>query len=612
MRTAKSEQGTEVSRVDVVVICALEVEFRAISDKLTLHPELTKATDLGLQHFFSLEGDLTVLVVRLPDPGAGNVISGIVASLLIARYDPWLLISFGIAGTLDAKEVKTLDVVYSQAIFYLDLRKETSEGLVLKRTVQRETPASLVNLLRTLEVEGYVRHEAVLVTGEAVVKDEKARLRVIAGSAVGDAKAVEMESFGIFQAAYVDEKLLTKTHRLCLAIKGISDSADQNKSNFPHAGASRNAADFLFRVLNVPGLPALRAESGIDQRPRPLQPFIRRPSREVMARVKDFSGIVQSVAYPNWDTSSLQAVHMRWHRPRIFYHWRLTGMGLHWVEFKFLRILGRLADAGYPVECLIGDTIISMPHQRLKEDEIPDARELTRRMVDSLLTHQHSPTVTFYSDICQMEDELHQYATRVGYWHEVRDMLSGGSLGDLHGARDPRLNLEFNEWLQYIAWQVRHEGVCILLYYYPRKIYSLLSWFSGLLPALVPTGDIKLAGKLGKSEMPGRQLYLVPPNYPVIVQWLRATSNLKALAELWGHFAGQEGLTDAGLVANRRAWARKGLEDNLPRDVESTWTERFLNLDERTPEYYKGAIATELAWLNDTFFSSFREELIHR
>ncbi len=167
--------SAEVSWVDTVVICALEVEFQAISSRLRHHPEFPTDTGLGLPHFIALEGKgLTVLVVRLPDPGAGNVISGIIAAFLISRYDPWLLISFGIAGTLDPEEVRIYDVLYSQAVFYLDLRKETKKGLVLKRTVQRETPMPLLILLRALKFEGYKLHEAVIVTGEAVVKDEKA------------------------------------------------------------------------------------------------------------------------------------------------------------------------------------------------------------------------------------------------------------------------------------------------------------------------------------------------------------------------------------------------------------------------------------------------------
>src|SRR6266496_3612771 len=110
----EGEQSTEVSWVDVVVICALPVEIQALSEKLTPHPEFRTDIGLGLDHFIALGGSrLTVLVVQLPDPGAGNVTSGVIASLVIGRYDPWLLISFGIAGTLDSK-VKTFDVVYSR------------------------------------------------------------------------------------------------------------------------------------------------------------------------------------------------------------------------------------------------------------------------------------------------------------------------------------------------------------------------------------------------------------------------------------------------------------------------------------------------------------------
>jgi nucleoside phosphorylase len=603
--------SAEVSWVDTVVICALEVEFQAISSRLRHHPEFPTDTGLGLSHFIALEGKgLTILVVRLPDPGAGNVISGIIAAFLISRYDPWLLISFGIAGTLDPEEVRIYDVLYSQAVFYLDLRKETKKGLVLKRTVQRETPMPLLILLRALKVEGYKLHEAVIVTGEAVVKDEKANLRRIAGNAISDAKAVEMESFGVFQASHVDEKFLTGTSRFCLAIKSISDAADPDKSDAPHELASHKAANFLSILLNADLEAVRKKSSNIDSRPRPLQPFIRRPPREALARVNIFSDIVKPLADASWDKSALQAVHMRCRRPRVFYHWRLTGMGLHWVELKFLLVLRRLAKNGYPVECLVADMILPMSNSRLTEAQLPAAHEATLRIVNALLDRCPGSSTIFYSEVGQIEELLSGYAGRAGYWREVRELLAQGNLGNLPNTLDngSRLNSEFNEWLQYITWRTRHEGVSIILHHRVRNIYSLLSWFSSHLPALVPTIDIQLAGRWGKFELPGCDLFLLPPDSPDIVRWLNETSSLESLEEFWHHLIAQDDLTEETLIRNRQVWGRAGSDEYLPRQGDSSWIEAFLANERAKPEYYKGAVMLELAWLNQEFFSSFRKQ----
>jgi nucleoside phosphorylase len=606
----EGEQGTEVSWVDVVVICALEVEFRAISKNLVHHSELSADVGLGLQHFVALEGSgLTVLVVRLPDPGAGNVTSGIVASLLIARYDPWLLISFGIAGTLDSKEVKTLDVLYSKSVFYIDLRKETSSGSVMKRPVQRDTPMPLLILLRNLPpAEGYTLHEADIVASEAVVKSEEAERRKAAQQAVADAKSVEMESFGVFQACFVDEGFFTKTSRLCLAIKGISDAADPDKSSEFQEIAASNAAKFLSVVLRAPGLGMLRRESGVNRRPRPLQPFVRRPPSEVFSRVEKFRKITESIALQDWDESTLHAVLLRCKYPRVFYHWRLTGNGLHWVEFKFVCILQRLAKVGFPVECLIGDRILSMPHLRLTEQEIPGAREANRRILNALLPERDGSSLSFYSEISDNEEFL-TYAQAAGYWREIRNSLTLSNRGGIPSIPSgTQVKLEFNEWLQYVAWQVRHEGVCVCFFFQNYNVYSLLLRFSGLIPALIPTGDIKLGGKWGKFELPGSDLFILPPDHPTIVRWLTATSEAVVLGEFWGHLTAQDGLAEDALVRKRRAWAGHGLAGNVPRGGDLAWIEQFRTQEERTSEYYKGAILLELAWLNATFFADFREK----
>lgn len=611
MMMTGGEKGTEVLWVDVVVICALEVEFEALAQRLTRQPALVVDTGLGLDHFVAVEGKrLTVLVVQLPDPGAGNVTSGVVASLLIARYDPWLLISFGIAGTLDAKVVKTFDVVYSQSIFYLDLRKETGDGSVVKQPVQRATPSSLARLIRRLpHPKEYNLHKAVIVTSEAVVKSEEAERRKTAKNAVADATAVEMETFGVFQAVFVDKEAFTRTSRLCLAIKGISDAADLTKSDGPHVQASRNAAETLFTILNTPTLSALRSESGIDQRPRPLQPFIRRPHYEVLAQVKRFSGIAAPILSPVWDDSTLHAAHLHCRFPRVFFHWRLTGMGLHLVEYKFARVLRRLSDAGYPVECLITDEVLGVefPQGQLKEDEIPEARKVTQAIIDALLPPAPESVAKFYSNIREHEGSLSSYLEAAGYSvSEVRRQLE--RLGALPNIRSPKLSAEFNEWLKYIAFRVRHEGACIVFYYYSREIYSLLWRFSGLLPALIPTADIKLAGRLAKFEYPGRSLFLLPPDYSDIVQWLQATSESEVVAEVWRHFIAQESLLQEDLVRERRAWSPTGLAGNLPRGSNLKWIDVFLTREEKTAEYYKGAILLELAWLNSSFFANLREE----
>ncbi|HZF12252.1 MAG TPA: hypothetical protein VFE33_25985 [Thermoanaerobaculia bacterium] len=608
----KGEQSTEISWVDVVVICALEVEFRALSETLTRHPELATDSGLGLQHFVAL-GDrgLSVLVVWLPDPKAGNVISGIVASFLIARYDPWLLISFGIAGTLDPEEMKASEVLYSRAVFYIDLRKETDGGSVMKRTVQRDTRQPLLGLLYNLPPpHGYILHKEVdIVSSEAVVKSREAERRKAAKTAVADAKAVEMEAFGVFQAAFVDNEFFSRTPRLCLAIKSISDKADQDKKDEYHEPAANNAAKFLSTVLNAPGLTALRGNAGVDQRPRPLQPFIRLRPREVLARVTLFNSIVHSIARPGWDDSTLHAVHIHCRYPRIFYHWRFTGEGLHWVEFKFLRVLRHLSDAGYPVECLITDEVIDMPHRRLTRAQVPEVREIIQKMVDDLLPPHSWSAVSFLSRICENEDELDRFARAAGYWREIRNRLEGMSSLPTMPVGNSQLSREFNEWLKYIAWRVRHEGACIVFYFCDREIYSLLWRFSGLLPALIPTADIKFADNWGKFESPGEGLFLFPPDHPAIIQWLTATSNHKTLAEFWCHLTSQEGLSEEVLIRNRRAWGGgRGLAGNLPRGSDMAWVKSFLAGEDKTPEYYKGAILLELAWLNETFFVSFREK----
>lgn len=586
-----SEKSNPVPRcVDVLVVCALDVELKAL--RKAFGPSVIEdAADArirsAVEEFYATAGELNVLCVKIPFPGAGNVTSGVVTASLLPLVAPWLVISFGLAGTFDEEEVPKRAAVFSRSVSYIDLRKETAAGGRIGKSVATLTTAS--DLLSILSDLGGL--QADVVSSEAVVKADDAQVRDAAARAVADAKVVEMEAFGVFQACEIDRRL-NQTKRYCVAIKAISDHADITKDNAHHTPAAEEATKLVIALLKDRRTIELKENSSLYAQPLPFRPFSITKQADVLAA--EFIRIARPALRAEVDGEVVHGVHLRTRRPRIFYHWRLTANGLHWVELHFLRVLRQLGRIGYPIECLVADQISEdLGHNTLHtQADLERARASVDRVLRGLFQGVNC-RVAYLSDVKKLESQLQHFSTQSGCGHAFVEKLSTAP------GSTPALNSEFDLWLRYIAWRCQVDGTCLILHHPGRSmIYSLLWHFADLVPGLLSTPTINLGSTQGKTHSPGKDLFLLPPMHPDIRVFLQEKDDPDLLRQLWTYIT-ETPIVEERFILERKQWAISHPRWLEPIRPESRWLEAFQRGTPDTPDYYKGAIAVELAHWNE-------------
>lgn len=559
LRIDPSEHGPR-QWAEVVIICAKNIEFDILREVL-VDENVVIDDSLTPKHFIVTLGSTTrsyrILVVQLPTPGAGNVISGIIASKVAVAYSPWLVISFGIAGTLSS-DVKANDVVYASEVGYADLRKDSGKDhLSWKNVPKEDTDSKLLSILnaytlsQTAKRRPFQTHGVLLLSSEAVVKSTDAALQVFASSAMADAEAVEMEAFGVYRAC--QRSILEGDEcPLALAIKGITDASDQTKDDRYHRSATMNAANVIRDLITEGMLDELANRYMFRSFPK-LRVKPRRTYDTVNPDVQQFIEIVTPLMDFNKVSLrelrvSLVRAHLMSDRPPVFYHFRTTGPGLHWVEFSFLKVFRRLSEAGYPVFCLVTDEITDMPHNRLESPEsLQYSKNKIEQLVDMLVPHKlNNPPVIWFSEVREYARNIENFASMSGYDRRATDeLLHQPSFG---GIQSP-INFQLDLWFKWIAWLCRFDRTAII-FCNPNNVtsYDLLRVFGTFHPLLLPTRVFTLQGKLGKTEEPGARLYLDPPQHPTIREWLDEENDPETLREfmtvLKGEKLGAQQLSD--------------------------------------------------------------------
>lgn len=548
---------------DIIILCAKDVEFEALRSVLAIEDRSTiQESGLNLEHFIIYEGyKYRILVARLPAPEAGNVISGITASKLSNAYNPWLIISFGIAGTLDHTQVKSADVVYSREVGYGDLRKEEGNEVVRKDIPKEKTEVMLLAILNGLRRKArdehsyqFDIHPVLLLSSEAVVKSDEANMRRLASFALADAQAVEMEAYGVYRSCSYD----AEAGPLAIAIKAISDKADVTKDDTLHTPATQNAAKIIRQLLEDEGFERLsvrrfQLSPTIHSRQRNNYEDARENGRAFMKDIKSVLQLTTASKRAVLDVQ-LSAAHMIAQRPPVFYHWRLEGDGIHWVDFCFLRVLRELAHQGYPVICFVTDGS--------NEPDLIVAREKVGEWVNSILMKTPEQEVlVWFSQVRQLQNGLNEFVKRTGYDYAALDDVMGQPP---FRPNRPDLNHEFDLWFKWIAWSCRHEGVGIVLSRPRAATYEFLRLFGNFQPVILPTREFKLGSQPGRHQ-PGADLFFHPPNHPKIHDWLTNESNPETLHEFLDYIS--EEATSLTRVASNQDCdeARNAIVEQLDR-----------------------------------------------
>jgi 5'-methylthioadenosine/S-adenosylhomocysteine nucleosidase len=257
----------------VVVITALEKEFRAMRDHLTDCDDATNTKTQAVYTVGVLAKAAQACDVCLVEAGLGNEAAAVETAEAISYFRPDAVVFVGIAGGL--KDVKVGDVVAASHVWNYERAKVRDTELEPRAD---GGPCSYALVSRAKAVSRADRWKEGLegdpssfvgpiVAGDKVVAGrDSATFRAIKQS-FGDALAIEMEGRGVLQAAYTHDMQV-------IDIRGIADMADSAKSEGESLGhqelAAKHAAAFAAELLDQ--YSTNRPDGGLPSPPLPDTP----------------------------------------------------------------------------------------------------------------------------------------------------------------------------------------------------------------------------------------------------------------------------------------------------------------------------------------------------
>ncbi|MEU2685206.1 hypothetical protein ABZ654_15245 [Streptomyces hygroscopicus] len=244
------------ARADVVVLTALEVEYRAVRAHLE-EPRPAPAERGALFELGVFRDGPAERTVAIHMTGPGNPGAAASVERAAALFAPRAVLFVGVAGGV--KDVALGDVVAADAVYDYETGKDTETGF-LPRQKTYQSAYGLVQLARLVAAgdawqrrippgDGAPRpraHVKPLAAGGRVVAHHRSDVGRRLAAGAGDALAVDMEGFGFLAGAYVNQNLDA------LVIRGVSDLlGDKGEAHDERwqPVASRHAAAFAFELI---------------------------------------------------------------------------------------------------------------------------------------------------------------------------------------------------------------------------------------------------------------------------------------------------------------------------------------------------------------------------
>ncbi len=247
------------STLTAVVFTAISLEYDAVRSQLG---SCSRAKTLIGTRFEvgRIRGDHADWDVYLAEVGMGNAHSAAVVMPAVTAFDPAMVLFVGVAGGLKPDDQARGDVVIAERVYNVHSAKHAigpdGASEVLARPVSLPTAHRLTQLVLEVARSGWQpqasepgrppqAHLKPIVAGEVVLADEGSELRQIIAQHFNDAGAIDMESYGMYEAAHLTETPV-------LAVRGLSDlvgdkRATEDRQWQPRAAA--NAAAFAAALL---------------------------------------------------------------------------------------------------------------------------------------------------------------------------------------------------------------------------------------------------------------------------------------------------------------------------------------------------------------------------
>jgi nucleoside phosphorylase len=139
-----------VALIDFAILTALTEEFRYLRSLLPPLEEVSEGITWYRTHLQSVSGEnYEIVLAHQGKMGPLDALS--LTRAVIDRWDPSHIMLVGIAGSFH-KEVKLADVIVSQQVFYYDLAKAATEGVLKYRPEGYPCSVSLIRQIHAISV----------------------------------------------------------------------------------------------------------------------------------------------------------------------------------------------------------------------------------------------------------------------------------------------------------------------------------------------------------------------------------------------------------------------------------------------------------------------------
>ncbi len=252
----------------VVIVTALPIEFTAVTSHLTdllerVHPK-GAVYECGI---FRSDGQFWNVAVI--ETGPGNETAALETERAIDYFNPRFVFFVGIAGGI--KDVEIADVIAATKVYGYEfgkaekeLRPRPSAYRAAYRLEQRARAAARkedwLKRISKLPERNPRALVGAIASGEKVIADSKSEVYVFIKQNYGDALAVDMEGFGVHDAAH-------RSGKETIIIRGISDLVDEKGDGY-HETAALHASAFAFEMLAklVVSEASLSLHAGVETR----------------------------------------------------------------------------------------------------------------------------------------------------------------------------------------------------------------------------------------------------------------------------------------------------------------------------------------------------------
>jgi len=216
--------------VDFVIVCALDQEVNALCKVFQINPQERTRITGSLSYWSTIYKDKHIRIVDL-DEKQGVLHAATVSMEVLINWEPWCIVSFGIAGRTvsDDEKIKIGDVILGEQVNYyepskvVDISDENTAGIIHNGDSIFETDSN--EFKNTLDDSnlGFKTSYSSILSGEKKIASRDSGVIKKLSDSHRKYIAVEMEAAGVGGAA----KKVGNTK--FLVVKGVSDNAGEDE-----------------------------------------------------------------------------------------------------------------------------------------------------------------------------------------------------------------------------------------------------------------------------------------------------------------------------------------------------------------------------------------------